>query len=324
MPLSDASIKAAKPIDRPLRLSDERGLYLLLNPDGARWWRFDYRIAGKRKTLSMGVYPDVSLRVARERRDAARGQVSQGIDPSANRRAVKVARENSFEAIAREWFEKFKSTWAESHSVKMIRRLETNVFPWIGKRPINDLKAPDLLAVMRRVEERGAVETAHRCIHYCSRVFRYAAATGRADRDITIELRGAIPPSTPKNYAAITDPSQIGQLLRALDGYKGSFVTQCALRLSPLVFLRPGELRHGEWTEIDLSAAEWRISASRMKMGQPHIVPLSTQAVEILSSLRPFTGTGNYLFPSARGPQRAGGRLPSSRHCAVWATPTTK
>ncbi len=204
MPLSNASIKAAKPIDRPLRLSDERGLYLLLNPDGARWWRFDYRIAGKRKTLSMGVYPDVPLRVARERRDAARAQVTQGIDPSAKRRAVKVARENSFEAIAREWFEKYKSTWAESHSVKMIRRLESNVFPWIGDRPIDDLKAPDLLAVMRRVEDRGAVETAHRCIHYCSRVFRYATATGRAERDITVELRGSIPPAASKNYAAIT------------------------------------------------------------------------------------------------------------------------
>ena len=304
MPLSDSSIKAAKPSARPQRLADERGMYMLVNPDGSRWWRFDYRIHGKRKTLSLGVYPEISLKGARERRDDARALVARGIDPSSKRKADKTATENSFEAVAREWFEKFKGGWRPSHSEKILRRLEANIFPWLGPKPIDAITPAELLATIRRIEARGAVESAHRCMNYCSRIFRYAIATTRATRDITSDLRGAIPPSAPKNHAAITNPAEIGQLLRAIDGYVGSFVTRSALQLSPLVFLRPGELRQGEWAEIDESAAEWRIPATRMKMSQPHIVPLSTQALAIISNLRPLTGSGKYLFPCATGPQR--------------------
>ena len=304
MPLSDASIKAAKPTQRPQRLADERGMYMLLNPDGSRWWRFDYRINGTRKTLSFGVYPEVSLKLARERRDAARAQVAQGIDPSAKRRAEKNANADTFELVAREWFQKFSAKWADSHSEKIIGRLQANIFPWIGSRPIGQLKAPELLSVIRRLEARELLETAHRCMGYCSQIFRYAVATSRAERDITVDLRGAIPPSTPKNHAAITDPTQIGELLRAIDGYSGSFVTQSALKLAPLVFLRPGELRRGEWTEIDFEQGEWRIPAVKMKMGDAHIVPLSRQALAILTELKPLSGGGKYIFPGGHSSQR--------------------
>lgn len=302
--LSDTRIKQAKPSERPQRLADERGLYLLVNPDGSRWWRLDYRFDGKRKTLSLGVYPDVPLKLARERRDAARNDVAAGIDPSAKRKATKQAPVSSFEAVAREWFDKFKPQWVDSHAEKIIRRLERDVFPWIGARDIKAITASDLLTVIRRVEARGAVETAHRALQNCGQVFRYAVATVRADRDPTGDLRGAIPSSKGKNHAAITEPARIAELLRAIDGYVGSLATRSALRLAPLVFVRPGELRRAEWAEIDLDAAEWRIPASRMKMKQAHIVPLAPQAVAILRELQPSTGAGRYVFPGARSPTR--------------------
>ena len=302
--LSDIETRNAKPQAKPYKLSYERGLYLLVKPSGGKLWRFDYRHEGKRKTLALGGYPDTKLKDARERRDVARKQLADGIDPSENRKAQKQARENlnanSFEVVAREWFGKFQPTWTEGHSSKIISRLERDIFPWVGSRPIAEVKAPELLKCLRRVENRGALETAHRAFQNCGQVLRYAIATGRAERDISADLRGALAPVRQSHHAAITDPQAIGALLRAIDGYNGSLVTKCALRLAPLVFLRPGELRQAEWSEIDLDKAEWNIAAERMKIREPHLVPLSSQAVEILREVHALTGQSRYVFPGAR------------------------
>jgi integrase len=304
MPLTDTAIKNAKPGTKPLKLSDEKGLFLLLSPAGGKWWRLKYRFGGKEKLLSMGTYPEVSLKDARQRRDDARKLLADGVDPSANKKAVKAAQgeraANSFETVAREWFDKHAPNWKENHSSKIIRRLEVDIFPWLGARPVGEIAAPDLLAAIRRIESRGALETAHRALANCGQVFRYAVATGRAQRDTAADLRGSLPPVKEKHHASITDPKAIGELLRDIEGYQGAFITRCALRLSPLVFLRPGELRKAEWVEIDLGKAEWRIPAARMKMNAVHIVPLSIQAVAILREIQPLTGEGKYVFPGAR------------------------
>jgi len=302
--LTETTIKNAKPAEKPYKLADGRGMYLRVMPNGSRWWRLDYRFNGERKTLALGVHPDISLKAARERREEARELIAAGVDPSEKRKAEKNAPENSFEAVAREWFNKFRSQWVDSHSDKIIRRLERDVFPWIGTRDVGTIKPPELLTVLRRVEARGAIETAHRAMQNCGQVFRYAIATGRAERDPSADLRGAIPPSKGKSHAAITEPGRIAGLLRAIDGYTGTLVTRCALRLAPLVFVRPGELRKAEWSEFDLDTAEWRIPASRMKMREPHIVPLSKQAVAILREIQPVTGDGQFVFPSARSAKR--------------------
>lgn len=304
MPLTDTAIKNAKPGEKTTRLFDGGGLYLELSPAGGKWWRFKYRYNSKEKRLSLGVYPDVSLKDARQRRDDARKLLADGVDPSENRKAVKATKTeragNSFEVVAREWFAKNSATWAENHGSRIIRRLERDIFPWIGGRPIADITAKELLSVLRRIEERGAVETAHRAHQNCGQVFRYAIATGRAERDPSPDLKGALPPVKQSHRAAITDPKTIAELLRAMDGYQGQFVTKCALRMAPLVFVRPGELRKAEWTEIDLDKAEWNIPAERMKMREPHLVPLSTQAVKILRELHALTGSSRYVFPGAR------------------------
>lgn len=313
---SDATIKAAKPQEATYRLSDGRGLYLLVRPDGKKWWRLDYTHEGKRKTLSLGTYPDTGLALARKNAERDRALVAEGIDPSEARKTKKAIQTealeterrlaegiplaDSFEAIAREWFEKFSAGWVAGHADKIIRRLERDIFPWLGTRPIAEIKAPDLLSAARRIEDRGAIETAHRALQNCGQVFRYAIATGRAERDISADLRGALVPVSKTHLPAITDPKQIGGLLRSLDGYAGFFVTKCALRLAPLVFVRPGELRKAEWLEIDLDNAEWNIPAARMKMREPHLVPLSRQAVKILRELHAVTGRGQYVFPGAR------------------------
>ncbi|MGH7317591.1 MAG: tyrosine-type recombinase/integrase, partial [Candidatus Rokuibacteriota bacterium] len=288
MPLTDTAIRNAKPREKPVKLFDGGGLYLILTPAGARWWRFDYRHGGKRRTLSMGVYPAVGLKEARARRDSARKQLAAGLNPSEARKAAKAARggEDSLEAVAREWFAKHAPRWAPGHASKIIGRFERDIFPWLGARPVREITAPELLEVLRRIEARGAIETAHRAHQNCGRVFRNAIATGRAERDPAADLRGALPPVKEKHHAAITESKAIGALLRAIDGYQGSFVTQCALRLAPLLFVRPGELRKAEWWEIDLEAAEWRIPAERMKMKTQHIVPLSRQALAVLHELR--------------------------------------
>ncbi|MDA8129658.1 MAG: integrase arm-type DNA-binding domain-containing protein [Betaproteobacteria bacterium] len=313
---SDATIKAAKPQAAPYRLSDGSGLYLLVRPDGKKWWRLDYTHEGKRKTLSLGTYPDTGLALARTKAAAERELVAAGIDPSEARQSKRTQRAeaqeierrlaegvplaDSFEAIGREWFDKFSPGWVAGHGDKIIRRLERDIFPWLGARPIAEIKAPELLSALRRIEDRSAIETAHRALQNCGQVFRYAIATGRAERDISADLRGALVPVSKTHLPAITDPKAIGGLLRAIDGYTGFFVTKCALRIAPLVFVRPGELRKAEWSEIDLDNAEWTIPAERMKMRQPHLVPLSRQAVEILRELHAVTGRGQFVFPGAR------------------------
>ena len=238
---------------------------ILLVGKGGRYWRLDYRIDGKRKTLALGVYPDISLKVARRSATKRGCEISKGIDPLAKRQMEKDTPTDTFESVAREWFDKFKSQWVGSHSERIIRRLERDIFPWIGSRDNRTIKAPDLLSVLRRIEGRGAVETAHRATQNCGQVFRYGVATGRTDRDITADLRGAIPPSKVKNHAAITEPGRIAELLRAIDGYMGTFVHALRLRLSPLFFVRPGELRHAQWVDFDLDVAEWRYHVEQDK-----------------------------------------------------------
>lgn len=302
MSLTDTAIRNAKPGEKTTKLFDERGLYLEVSPAGGKWWRLKYRLDGKEKRLSLGVYPDVSLKDARERRDAARKLLADGTDPSENRKAQKSARAdraaNSFEVVAREWYAKYSATWAKDHGNRIIRRFERDIFPWIGGRPIAEVNAPELLAVVRRIESRGALETAHRALGNCGQVFRYAVATGRAERDPSGDLRGALPPVKGEHFAATTEPKRVAEILRAMDGYRGTLTVCCALRLAPLVFVRPGELRNAEWADIDLDAAEWRYTVT--KTNTPHIVPLSRQAVEILRELQPLTGRGRFVFPGAR------------------------
>lgn len=304
MPLNDMACKQAKPKEKAYKLADSGGLYLEVAPSGGKWWRLKYRINGKEKRISLGVYPEVSLKEARDRRDDAKKQIAAGIDPSEHRKAHKATRQdraaNSFEIVAREWFAKHSPNWVASHSSKILRRFEADVFPWIGGRPIAEITAPELLTVLRRIENRGALETAHRALQNCGQVFRYAVATGRAERDPSGDLRGALPPPKAKHHASITDPKAIGELLRAVDGYQGSPITKYALRLAPLLFVRPGELRKAEWSKFNLDGGEWRIPATRMKMREQHIVPLSTQAVIILQELQALTGGDQYVFPGAR------------------------
>lgn len=304
MALTELEVKKTKAADKPQKLADGGGLYLLVQPTGAKYWRMDYRFAGKRKTLAVGVYPDISLSGARERREAARKVLANGVDPSAVKRAHKAAvvalAENSFELVAREWLSKFSKNWKESHTRTISVRLVNDVFPWLGARPIGEINAPELLTVLRRIEHRGALDAAHRVSSICGQVFRYAIATGRAERDPSADLKGALPPHKGKHLAAITDPVKIGKLMRDIEGYRGSFIVRCALRLAPMVFLRPIELSRAEWSEIDLDKAEWRIPAGKMKMKALHIIPLPTQAVAIMRELHPLTGMGQYLFPNVR------------------------
>jgi integrase len=301
--LTDTAVRNAKPGAKAIKLFDGGGLYLEVAPAGGKWWRLKYRLGGKEKRISLGVYPDVSLKDARERRDAARKLIANGVDPSQARKEEKAeiaADAMTFEKVAREWFAKFKENWTPSHAERTMRRLEADVFPWIGARPIRDILAPELLTTIRRIEARGVIETAHRTLQNCGQVFRYAVASGHADRDISGDLRGAIPPSKEKHHASVTDPKDVAALLRTIETYQGSFVTMCALRLAPMLFVRPGELRHAEWSEIDLDKAEWRIPAAKMKAREQHIVPLCRQAVAIMQELHPLTGEGRYLFPSVR------------------------
>ena len=313
MALTDIKVRNTKSTGKQIKLFDYDGLYLLVlpagkkTPNGSKCWRFKYHFYGKEKLLALGTYPEVSLADAREKRDAARKQVAAGIDPGEVRKAEKAARgqakENTFEAVAREWHARFKPQWTESHAERILTRLEQDTFPFIGARPIGEIKAPELLQVLRRIETR-TLETAHRVKIACGQIFRYAVATGRAERDPAADLRGALPPVKKNHFAAPTDPKEVIPLLRAIDGFQGSFVVKCALQLAPLVFVRPGELRQAEWSEIDLEAAEWNIPGHRMKMKEPHLVPLSDQALNILVTLQPLTGNGKYVFPCHRSPLR--------------------
>jgi len=318
MSLSDIAIRRARPGNKARKMFDGRGLYLEVAPRGGKYWRLKYRFAGKEKRLSLGVYPDVSLKEARQGCEDARRLLTREIDPSEHRRALKAARRqqvsNSFEAVAREWFARHRPNWAESHSSRLISHLERDIFPWIGGKPVAGVTPSQLLEVARRVEQRGALETAHRVLQNCGQVFRYAVATGRAKYDPTPVLRGALPPVKGGHFAALTDPGEIGPFLRVLDGYEGSLIVRCALRLAPLVFVRPGELRRAEWKAIDLEAGEWRFTVA--KTDTPHLVPLSRQAGEILRELHPLTGNGRYVFPSGRTPR---GDRPMSENAVLAA-----
>ena len=298
--MQDVKVRNAKPKERAYKLHDARGLYIIVTPSGGKWWRLKYRFAGKEKTISLGIYPEVSLAQAREKRDGARKLLASGIDPSAERQAKKAAMKadrDSFEAMALAWFEKFSPRWVPAHTETVIHRLEADVFPWIGAKPIAEVTAVQLLEVLRRIEARGAVSTAHRIKQIIGQVFRYAIATGSASRDPSADLRGALAPERERHFGAITKPSDVVGLMRAIAGYQGSFIVRCALRFTALTFARPGEIRKAEWSEIDFDNALWRIAAERMKMKREHLVPLSRQTIEVLRELHRLTGSGLYLFP---------------------------
>ena len=306
MPLTDTAIRKAKPTEKPRKLYDSRGLYLEIAPRGTKAWRFKYRFAEKEKRISMGIYPEVSLKLARERRDDARKLLAREIDPSAYRKAQKQSKRqwasNSFEAVATEWLAKHSPNWSARYVWRIECDLGKDVFPWIGANPVAELTAPELLAALRRIEERGHLDMAHRTLQLCGRILRYAVATGRAERDVSWDLRGAFPPVKRRHFAAITDPKEVGPLLRLLDGYVGTLPVRCALRLAPLVFVRPGELRKAQWPDIDLNGGEWRYTVT--KTDTPHVVPLARQAVEILREVHSLTGHGRYVFPNVRYPSR--------------------
>lgn len=311
-PLSDVQVRNAKQKAEDYKLMDGFGLFLLVTTSGGKLWRFDYRFGAKRKVIAFGAYPAITLAGARKRREDARQLLAIGVDPSEVKKAQQAARAeadaNSFEVLALEWHGK-QAQWSDSHRERVLQALNRDVFSWIGDRPITEIKAHEILLVLRRVEDRGALDTAHRVRTYCSQIFRYAIATARAERNPAADLVGALPQPEKRNFASIVDPKEIAPLLRMIDGYSGTFVVKCALRLAPLLFLRPGELRQTEWTEVDLENAEIRVPLIRMKLPKSekmlhkkefHYVPLSAQAVAILTELKAFTGNSPYVFPSGR------------------------
>jgi integrase len=308
MPLTDNEIRKTKPARTTLKLSDGRGLHLEVSPAGGKWWRFRYRFARVPKQLSLGTYPEVSLREARERLEEARRVLGSGIDPSAHRKAMKAAKYsdagNSFEVVAREWFGKYSTAeeWSDTHTSRTMNMFERDVFPRIGALPVADISAVELLAVARKIEARGALETAHRAIGSCGQVFRYAVATGRAQRDPSGDLRGALPQAKTEHFAATIEPERLGQILRAFDSYEGTPQVRAALRLGPLLFTRPGELRKAKVAEFDLDGAEWRYFITKTKTW--HVVPLARQAVAILRELFRVTGDGELAFPGGRSAKR--------------------
>lgn len=309
MPLADTFVRQVKPSGKTAgdSYADGGGMYLLVKPAG-KYWRMDYRYLDKRKTLALGVYPAVTLAQARKRRDEAKAKIADGIDPSTAKRAEKLAQKNiagnTFQKVADDWL---KATAADRKAItqqKVGNWLQKDIYPSLGKLPITAIGPRDVLAVARKMEERGVFDSAKRLVQICGQVFRYAVAEGSAERDVTADLKGALQKAEKRHYAAITDPAQLAPLLRALDGHNGHIYCRAALRLTPLVFVRPGELRTAEWSEIDLDKAEWRIPGSKMKMENDHIVPLSTQALAILQELHPVTGHGQYVFPSIRTGER--------------------
>ena len=310
MALADTFVRQVKHTGKPTgdKHTDGGGMYLLVKA-GGKYWRVDYTHADKRKTLALGVYPEVTLAKARQRRDKARELLADGIDPSTAKQEDKQAKAdaaaNTFEAVARDWLIKTKAKRAEITHLKVSTWLEKDAFPFIGHMPISTIGPRDVLdKVVRKVEARGAIDTAHRLKQLCGQVFRYAVVTGLAERDVTADLREALVTKTQKHHAAITEPKQVGDLMRSIFAYTGHPCTVAALKLTPLVFVRPGELRTMEWAELDLDAAEWRIPGSKMKMKVEHVVPLCTQAVELLRSVQPVTGHGRYVFPSLRTGER--------------------
>jgi integrase len=306
MPLTEIAVRKAKPRIKQYKLSDSGGLYLLVKPDGAKYWRVKYRHGGKEKLLALGVYDQVSLADARTERDQAKKQLKQGLDPVTSRkqqrRETEIAAANTFEIIAREWIEKQKHQWVADHTERVLDSLVANVFPDLGSRPIRDITPPDLLATLRKIEKRGALETAQRVMQRCSTVFRYAIASGLCTINPAADLRGAIKSPRSSNYAALS-AADLPEYLKKLDAYDGRPETKHALRMLLLTFVRSGELRGAEWAEFDLKASEWRVPAERMKMKVEHIVPLCKQTIETLESLRPITGHSRFLFPNMANPQ---------------------
>jgi len=309
VPLTDSRIRNAKPRSKEYKLSDGGGLFLLVVPAGGKYWRMKYRFGGKDMgSLAFGVFPEVSLTEARDKRETARKKLRDGIDPRQEQKALKAANvadgENGFEVVALEWYANRSSAWSASHAATVIGRLNLDVFPRLGARPIGEITAPEVLKMLRAIEFRGALETAHRVRTICGQVFRYAVSTGRAERDPTADLRDALKPYKKGHLPAITDPQALGPLLRAIDLYKGTHVVKCALMLVPLLMVRPGMLREAEWDEIDLDEAIWSIPGGKMKTKAPHIVPLPLQAVAILRDLRELTGRGMYVFPCHGQPDK--------------------
>ncbi len=309
MPLTATKVKEAKPQERPRKLADGGGLYLLVQPNGAKYWRYKYRYGGKEKALALGVYPEVSLKSARQKHQAARDKLAQGADPGEVRKVEKLTRHlaaaESFEAVAREWFNQTMPEKSESYRMRTGRILDKDLYPVLGNRPVASITAPELLAALRRVESRGAYDMAHRAKQTAGQIFRYAVATGRAERDPSGDLRGALKPKRQKkHYAALTNPAEVGRLLVAMDGFEGTPIVKTALLLSPLLFQRPGEIRAMEWAEINCEAEQWEIPAEKMKTRQPHIVPLCSQALNLLRELYPLTGRGRFVFASPRGASR--------------------
>lgn len=309
MSLTDTAVRLAKPRERAYRLSDGRGLCLLIQPNGSKWWRLRYRFQGTEKMLSLGIYPDVPLSEARERREIARKTLATGTDPSADRKEKKATQKNTFQAIAEHWLAGLArhvrdKRRAESTYRKAKWLLESFIFPDLGARPIGSTTAPELLAVLKKIEGDDMHESARRAKQRCGQVFRHAIGLGYATRDITLDLRGLLEPPVVTHRAAIKEPSKVGALLRATDGYSGREATRLALKLAPLVFLRPGELRRAEWAHIDFEEAQWRIPPRIMKMREQHIVPLSRQALDVLHQLHAITGSGRYLFPGLGNPDR--------------------
>ena len=305
--LTDTAIRNVKPTEKAFRVADSGGLYLEVSPSGGKLWRFKYRFDRKQKLMALGAYPDVSLPKARDRRDQARRLLADGMDPGEQRKAAKQTRAglaaNTFEVIGREWYAKAMEGKAETTKEKLMRRLEVDVFPWIGARPVTEITPGDLVRIVERMESRGAVDLAKRVHNAVLRIFKYAVTKGFTANNPaqSIDLNLILPQKGVQHHASVTDPEAVGELLRAIDGFTGAFSTNCALRLAALVFVRPGNLRHAEWTEIDFKKAEWRIPAGKMKIAEQHIVPLSTQAVAILREIQPLTGGGRYVFPSERG-----------------------
>jgi integrase len=311
--LSDQAIKAgireAKLGAKAIKRFDERGLFILLKPNGSALWRLKYYVGGREKLIGLGAYPDVTLKRAREKRDDARREVADGVDPSATRKAAKRADANSVEAVAKEWLDGQVSALDAGTLKRHRSRLQRFVFPHVGSSPIAKVTAADLLEILRRIEKSprrnfSNRETAKRVRQLCGQIWRFGIATQRADRDISADLRGALAPPVAKNLPALTDPTRVGELLRAIHGYAGQPVTMAALKLAPLLFTRPGELRRMEWAELDLDKATWSIPGPKMKMKTPHIVPLSTQATVVLREIEPHTGGGKYVFPGLRSATR--------------------
>ncbi|MCL1916553.1 MAG: integrase arm-type DNA-binding domain-containing protein [Desulfovibrionaceae bacterium] len=305
MPLTDTAIRAAKPTATPQKLFDGNGLFLFIAPSGAKSWRLKYRFQGREKLLTLGTYPLLSLKEARESCTDAKKMLSGGIDPSAEKKIRARSAQITFGAVAREWHENQKPVWTDGYARDVLERIDKNIFPYLETRPIGEITPPELLAVLRKIEVRGAVDQAHRVRSICSLVFRYAIATGRAERDTAADLRGALKTRSHTPRAALTKPDDIGGLLRAIDDFQGTFVVKCGLQLLALTFLRPGEIRLGEWGEVDFTEKLWRIPAKRMKMRLDLLVPLSRQALDILHNLHEATGDGRLMFPGLRSPEKA-------------------